>query len=163
MHETNMNATDYTIRLATLEDSRELARLRWDFSPDEVAASGQPFEAFLEGFRAFLAFALASGSWTIWVVEQNGRLTHNIWVHSIRKVPRPGQFNNRIAYITNVYADPDRRGQGIGTELLRHVIEWGREQGFELLFVWSDTKAVSYYLRSGFVNRGEVLEYLYED
>jgi hypothetical protein len=50
------------IRQATLADAAELARLRWDFSPDAVAPSGQPF-------AEFLCAALAGAGLVVWAAE----------------------------------------------------------------------------------------------
>src|SRR5438105_1358832 len=123
------------LRLATENDTRELARLRWDFSPEESAASGQSFEAFHAGFADFWGRALAGGNWAAWVAEQSGRLVATIWVQVIHKVPRPGRFggHNRYGYVTNVYTEPGIRGQGIGSQLLRRTIEWARSQELQFL------------------------------
>src|SRR5262245_13314695 len=98
-----MSATPPHIRQATSRDAAELARLRWDFSPDEVAASGQSFAEFTYEFGHFLGDALHSGDWSIWVAEQDERLIANIYVYRVQKVPRPGRFGQRYGYMTNVY------------------------------------------------------------
>ncbi len=79
------------IRQATRDDVAELARLRWDFSPNEAAVSQQTFSKWSVEFGQFLSSALDSGKWTIWVVESNTRLIANIWVYQVPKVPRPGK------------------------------------------------------------------------
>jgi GNAT superfamily N-acetyltransferase len=146
------------IRPATQEDATELARLRWDFSPDEVAASGQSFAEFRRGFSDFLRGALASSNWVVWVAESEQRLIANIYVQIIHKVPRPGRFGNRYGYMTNVYAEPEVRGQGIGSRLLKNVIEWARGQRLEFLIVWPSEESVAYYERAGFRQSPDALE-----
>ena len=80
------------IRQATVGDAAELARLRWDFSPDEVAAGGQPFDAFAAGFAAFLDEALAGGAWAIWVAADEGRLLGNLYLQTIAKSSPAGRL-----------------------------------------------------------------------
>ena len=150
------------IRQATEADGAELARLRWDFSPEEVAASGQSFEQFSAGFHDFLASALATGNWTVWVAEHAGRLVANIWVQAVHTVPRPGRFGRRYGYVTNVYTEPELRGQGIGSRLLERTIEWARDQRLAFLFLWPSEESVSFYQRAGFRYSSETLE-LYLD
>lgn len=148
------------LRQATAADLDELARLRWDFSPDQVAAGRQSFEAFRAGFEIFWASALAGGNWTVWVAEREERLVANIWVQVIDKVPRPGRFggHNRYGYVTNVYTEPARRGQGIGSQLLQSVIEWARAQDLEFLVVWPGEESVAFYERAGFRPSPDALE-----
>ena len=147
-----------SIRLATARDAAELARLRWDFSPDEVAASGQSFAEFARDFEQFLHDALRSGDWSIWMAEQEGRLIANIYVNLVHKVPRPGRFGQRYGYVTNVYTEPDVRNAGIGSALLQRVIAWAREQRLELLLVWPSDESVRFYLRAGFIPSPTAME-----
>jgi GNAT superfamily N-acetyltransferase len=147
-------------RQATEADADELARLRWDFSPDQVAAGGQSFEEFRAAFREFWASALASGNWCVWVAEQKGRLVAHIWVQVIHKVPRPGRFggHNRFGYVTNVYTEPDLRSRGIGFQLLKLSIDWAREQELEFLVVWPGVESVPFYERGGFRASPDAME-----
>ena len=149
---------DLRIRRATHADADELARLRWDFSPDEVAAGTQTFAEWGAGFGRFLAAALDGEDWIVWVVEAEGRLIANIWVYLVPKVPRPGRFGKRFGYVTNVYATPDVRGVGIGSALMRQVVTWAREQQLELLLVWPSEESRSFYRRAGFVPSVEGME-----
>jgi GNAT superfamily N-acetyltransferase len=146
------------IRLATFADAAELARLRWDFSPDEVAASGQPYDEFAAGFADFLRHALAGGDWAIWVAEERGRLIANVYVRVIGKVPRPGRFGAAYGYVTNVYAEPGARNRGTGSALLRAVIAWARERRLEFLIVWPAEESVRFYERAGFRRAAEAME-----
>ena len=122
------------LRTATERDSSELARLRWDFSPDEVQASGQTYADFTTKFGVFLAQALASGMWVVWVAEQMGRL------------------------IGNIYVDAVSRGQGIGTALLKQVIAWAGEQNLEFLIVWLAEDSINYYERCGFTPVSDAMQ-----
>jgi GNAT superfamily N-acetyltransferase len=152
------SALDIHIRQATARDAAELARLRWDFSPDEVAASGQRFGEFARDFERFLHDALHSGDWSIWVAEQEERLIANIYVHLVKKVPRPGRFGQRYGYVTNVYAEPDVRNAAIGSALLQQMIGWARDQRLELLLVWPSDESLRFYLRAGFIPSPSAME-----
>jgi GNAT superfamily N-acetyltransferase len=146
------------IRQATSRDAAELARLRWDFSPDEVMASGQSLAEFACGFEHFLHDALSSGHWSIWVAERDERLIANIYINLVRKVPRPGRFGQRYGYITNVYVEPGARNAGIGSALVRQVIAWAREQRLELLLLWPSDESVRFYARAGFISSPTAME-----
>ncbi len=146
------------IRRATYADAAELARLRWDFSPDEVATGSQTLAEWNTEFARFLKSALDSGNWVVWVAESEGQLIANIWVYLVPKVPRPERFGKRWGYVTNVYASPQVRGAGIGSTLMRSVIAWAEEQGLELLLVWPSLESRSFYARAGFNPSTETME-----
>jgi GNAT superfamily N-acetyltransferase len=146
-----MKAATPQIRQATIQDAAELARLRWDFSPDEVASGQQSFAEFAHEFEQFLRDALERGDWSIWVAEDQQRLIANIYIYRVHKVPRPNHFGQRYGYITNVYAEPAVRNAGIGSALLQRVIAWARDQRLELLLVWPSDESVRFYRRAGFM------------
>jgi GNAT superfamily N-acetyltransferase len=154
-----------SLRLAAVDDATELARLRWDSSPDEVAAGRESFDDFRREFEQFLEPALAGGNWAVWVAEQEGRLVSQIWVQIIHKVPRPGRFagHNRYGYVTNVYTVPERRGQRIGGRLLERVVQWAREQELEFLVVWPSEESVRFYERGGFGASPDALELHFDE
>jgi GNAT superfamily N-acetyltransferase len=145
-------------RLAVPADALELARMRWDASPEEVARSGQDYSAFCEAFVAFVGDALASGDWAIWVAAGNDRLQAHVYVRLIRKAPRPGRFGATWGYVTSVYTEPVLRNRGLGSELLRHVVAWAREQNLEFLLLWPSERSVPFYLRAGFGPSPDALE-----
>jgi GNAT superfamily N-acetyltransferase len=146
------------IRKATLEDAAELARLRWEFSPDEVQATDQTLEAFAQGFGDFMRRGLESGGWVIWVGVGDERILANIYVHCVTKVPRPGLFGKCLGYMTNVYVESEYRNRGIGSALLEHVVAWARQQGIELLIVWPSEASQTFYQRFGFKRSAEAME-----
>lgn len=149
---------DIIYRKATLEDASELARLRWDFSPDEVLSGAQSFEDFVQQFAVFLAAALEEKIWTIWVAATERQLLGNIYIQPVHKVPRPGSFNRKYGYVTNVYMEPAARGIGIGSRLLQHVIAWAREERLEFLVLWPSEESANYYARAGFHPSPDALE-----
>lgn len=142
-----------TFRRGTLADAPRLAQLRWDFSPDEIAAGIQPFEEFAREFTEWLAVALAGDEWVIWLAELDGRVIANMYVRKINKLPRPGRFHDYLGYVTNVYTEPEFRSQGIGSALLQHVIAWAREEHLVSLLLWPAEESVEFYLRNGFARR----------
>src|SRR5262249_10143386 len=101
------DSIDLRIRQATAEASAELARLRWDFSPDEVASGRQSYLEFREDFAEFLKESSIRGNWSVWVAESGARLIANAYLQIVSKVPRPGKFDLKWGYVTNVYVEPE--------------------------------------------------------
>lgn len=64
-------------------------------------------------------------------------------------------FDGPLAQLEELYVRPDRRGQGIGGELLTAAIELTRQRGGEEMHInvdEVDTDARRFYERHGFVN-----------
>jgi GNAT superfamily N-acetyltransferase len=146
------------MRQAILEDAAQVARFRWEFSPDEVQATDQTLEAFAQGFADFMRLGLESGAWVVWTGVTDGRIIANIYVHCVAKVPRPGLFGKCFGYMTNVYVESEYRNRGVGSALLEHVVAWARQQGIELLIVWPSEAALTFYQRFGFKHSAEAME-----
>ena len=50
------------------------------------------------------------------------------------------------------------RGRGVGTALLRALMEEGRKQGFERLILAAQVQAMPFYEKEGFVAEGDVFD-----
>lgn len=150
--------TPPTIRRASAADAPELARLRWDFSPDEVADWRGDYAEYARDFAAFAEKALGGGDWLVWVAEVSGRLVGNVWVPRFGKVPRPGAFAGCWGYVTNVYVEEAARDRGVGSLLLGAAVDCAKAAGWELLLVWPSERSVPFYRRAGFAPPPEALE-----
>ena len=114
---------------------------------------------FLEVCVDYLKAGLLDKSWAYWVADRDGELISLIFLKRIRRVPKPNRMHDEYGYITNVYTKPLYRGQGIGSELMRHVLAWAEAEDIENLIVWPSDTSIAFYARSGFVNENDVMEY----
>jgi GNAT superfamily N-acetyltransferase len=55
-----------------------------------------------------------------------------------------------LGFLGAVYALPEARNRGIGSRLLRSVVDWAGEEGLESLVVAPSDRSVRYYERAGF-------------
>ena len=151
------------IRQANLKDAQALARMRWNLRMHDSPVDPDVYAEFEAVFTEFLNDALTNGRWLIWVAEQDGAVIAQIYVQIIRKVPRPGALYQCFGYITNVYALPDYRNQGIGSQLMEHVLAWAKAQELEFVILWPSERSVPYYERLGFERPDDVLLLTLED
>jgi len=144
-------------RTATEKDFPQLAEMRWDFrqeSGEEIAVVEK--SEFIEKCLEFLQNE--STSFVYWIAENDGEIVSHIFVNRIKLVPRPCRIKDSFAYLTNTYTKPEFRGKGIGAELLQKVIEWAKDEDFELILVYPSEESISFYGRLGFENDKEVLK-----
>ena len=138
------------IRGATTADVEQLVEMRHAFTFEDTEPNATSRPANTAECRSFLEDALAGSTWQIWVAELDGRLVAHVFVALIDKVPRPVRENSRIAYLTNVYTDPDFRGRGIGAKLVERAQEAAPAANVELMIVWPSHESVAFYRRHGF-------------
>lgn len=147
-------------RIAAEADLDELAQMRWDFRLEEAPGDtvhGQ--SSFLQTCATFLRQGLREQRWTYWVAEQDRQIVSHIYIQRVPKVPKPNKLDDALGYVTNVYTRPAYRGQGIGTQLMTHVLQWLREHNLESLIVWPSETSAGFYERAGFCRSPDLLEY----
>jgi GNAT superfamily N-acetyltransferase len=145
----------YTVREASLADVVELARLRWEFRGDSQSVQAQ--SDFMQDCDAWLRDAIRSGRWVITVAaSETGSLLGCMYLQCIEKVPSPGEIRRAWGYVTNCYVAVERRGTGVGRNLLDLLIDVARARRLEFLIVWPSDRAVSFYGRAGFQPTTEV-------
>jgi GNAT superfamily N-acetyltransferase len=141
------------IRQARLEDVDELARLRWEFRIGSGTPMTRDYASFLREFQAFAADALADGArWRAWVADEDGRLVGCAWLQIVAKVPHPSRTltERPIAYVTNMFVDPDHRSLGLGRDLLDRAIAYARERDVDGVVLWPSERSRPFYERAGF-------------
>ena len=146
-------------RTATDHDLEQLAAMRWDWRVEDASASpGMARETFVEECARFLSDGLRDGTWVYWLAEDGGRIAAHLFVHRIRKVPKPSRMADAIGYVTNVYTRPEYRGRRVGSALLQQVVSWAREEDLDVLVVWPSDESVRFYERSGFRSHNDIME-----
>jgi GNAT superfamily N-acetyltransferase len=129
-------------RLATVDDADALARLLHDFNIEfDTPAPDVPKIA--ANLRALLAgdatFAFLAGTPPVGVGLVT--LRPNVW------------YDGPVALLDELYVVPDRRGEGIGSEMIELFVAECRARGVELIEInvdESDVDAQRFYRRHGF-------------
>jgi GNAT superfamily N-acetyltransferase len=145
------------IRTANAADAGALARLRYALR----ASTGVATEAeadFIKRCEVWMAEHLKERAWHCWVAEINEYLAGAVWLQLVEKIPNPRSEPEHHAYITNFYVEEQARGQGIGSKLLREVIEWCRTRDVHAIILWPTERSRTLYERHGFAVRDDLLE-----
>lgn len=132
----------WTPRLATTADADEIARLLHDFNTEFDTPSPGP--AVLAGrLRSLLAgdetFAILAGTPPVALALVTVR--PNVW------------YEGRVALLDELYVEPERRDQGIGSAVVELLLSTARAQGISLVEInvdEGDVDAQRFYERHGF-------------
>lgn len=146
-------------RLATPADAAELAELRWRFRAEDGEPVRCDRESFAGACAAFFRREMAEERQANWLALEDDGIVACVTVHRVPLVPRPCRIVDAFGVVTNSYTLPERRGRGIGTELLEHVEAWARNEDLELLIVWPSEQAASLYRRAGFSDEHDILQF----
>lgn len=79
------------------------------------------------------------------------------WLALVGRVPDPGSHNRMHADMQSVYVQAPYRNQGVGTRMIREVIDIARDAGCDKLSVHSGRTALPLYLREGFTRIDQLL------
>lgn len=104
------------------------------------------FEALVAGiYQEFHELPEAPGK-HLWVAERNGKILGSVFVI-------PYERSAETAQLRMLYVEPEARGLGIGTLLVKQVVAFAREHGYRRVKLWTQeslTSARKIYAAQGF-------------
>jgi GNAT superfamily N-acetyltransferase len=142
-----------SIRPADVGDVDELTRLRWTFRVEAGTPASLDRDAFGADMRDFVTDAFSVGSdWRAWAAEADGRLVGCVWLRLVERVPHPNlpRGARPIAYLTNMYVEPELRDAGLGRRLLEVALDAARSDEVDGVVLWPSDRSRPFYERAGF-------------
>lgn len=149
---------DCRIRRAVPDDTRALARLRYEFRAG-LDPAAEPEDSFVERCAAWMrAHLAAAGAWCCWIAHDSDGIVGTIWLQLIDKLPNPVAERERHAYITSLYVRPEHRCAGLGSALLDAALAECDARGVDAVLLWPTPRSRSLYQRHGFAPAADLLE-----
>jgi GNAT superfamily N-acetyltransferase len=141
-------------RQADRSDADELARLRWTWRAVERGEQGDSDQ-----------FSSDFASWMIeherthlpYLIEIGGCAVGMAWLVVIERIPGPENWRRLSGVLQSVYVVPEHRNHGLGTPLIRELIEGARTRGLDYLSVHPSPLSFAFYRRLGFLGEGSLL------
>jgi GNAT superfamily N-acetyltransferase len=134
-----------------------LARLRWRWRTEEGSTAGVDRAWFLDFFTSWILDHMSSH--VPFLVEVDGRVSGMAFLMLASRVPNPRQMDRRCGDVQSVYVVPEARNAQVGTALLDTILTEARDRELTVVTVHSSERAVPFYVRAGFKEGQNWLEW----
>ena len=149
-----------TVQRASDNDLGDLIALRYRWRSEESGETGMDFEEFEPRCRQWLIEH--RDTHLGYVARRASRPIGCAWLCVIDRVPGPGRFERRGGMLQSVYVEPLTRNAGVGSDLIRVLLEDARRMGLDYVMVHPSSKSFGFYCRLGFETADRALELRFE-
>ena len=108
-------------------------------------------QADLQNYAQWVASALAEGTYLGILEERDNRVVAGIGLTLLNWGPVRGSASPYRGRIVDAFTSSSWRGRGIGSSLLRSILEAGRARGVDAFCLASTSLSRRLYERAGFV------------
>lgn len=138
------------IRRAGIEDLEVLLQWRMEVLQNVFALPGKPSEELQKANLDYYQKALADGGHFAVFAEGNGNIVGCGGVCFYQEMPSPDNPSGWCGYLMNIYTRAAVRGQGIGTKIVRALLDETARRGIHKVYLETTDQARSLYERIGF-------------
>jgi GNAT superfamily N-acetyltransferase len=149
-------ALNIKIRPAILADIPEVLRQRRRMYEDMHTTDTAALTAMTELTTEYLHKAIPDGTFRAWLACDEERPIAGGAVVISPWPAHPYDLECRRATILNVYTDPEYRRRGIARQLMRTMIAWCRQEGFERITLHASDDGRHLYESLGFEASNEM-------
>lgn len=142
----------YRIRLATLDDVDEMISLRLVFLKEVGSLSGGvDCDELEEAIRRYLVRKMPAGEFIAWVAESEGEVVGTSGLTFFERPPNGANMAGIEAYLSNMYTVPGWRGKGVGTALVKAIIDHLKGTQVRRIWLHATEQGRPIYEKAGFV------------
>src|SRR6058998_2836186 len=139
------------IRRATLRDLDSLVRHRREMWRAIAGHTEPELDAADRVYRAWARHRLQTGKLVGFLAEApDGSIVAGGCVWLRENQPRPGWEDQSMPYLMSMYTDPQFRGKGLATHIVKEAIRWSRAHGFRRIVLHASDEGRGVYARLGF-------------
>jgi GNAT superfamily N-acetyltransferase len=144
------------IRRETFDDVSLIVHHRRAMFEDMKRGSAKSLDAMDAAFEPWLRKHMAAGDYLGWFAEVDGVAVAGVGLWMMEWPPGPLDPSDRRPYILNVYTEPDYRGHGLATQLMRILMDYCQTQGFKAVVLHASHFGRPVYDHLGFVSTNEM-------
>lgn len=140
------------VRSVRASDLDEVVRQRLGLLRDTRYASLAAIRRYVPRFRRWFRRELRAGRlWGVLAESPDGRAVGGGLVWLQPRAPSPRFPQQEGPYLFSVFTDPDQRGRGVATRVVRALVEGARDRGYARIELHATESGRGVYERLGFV------------
>ncbi len=147
---------DIRIRPATEADLTAIIRHRRFMFSDMGLTDEAGLDAMQATSEPWIGAGLHDGSYRGWLAEIDGRVVAGGGLVVVGYPSAPSDPQPRRVWILNMYTEPEFRGRGLAKSIVKTMIEWCREQGFNWVSLHASDAGRHLYESLGFQPTNEM-------
>ncbi len=139
---------------AAKDDIDELIRLRIAYISEDTGRIPEPdIKEFKERLRDYFGRKLEN-ELIVFTARESKRIVAVAFLQIIEMPVNSNVVNGFYGIVLNVYTEPEYRGKGIGTELMKDLLKYGKDRKLSRIDLSSTEAGYPMYSRLGFRDRG---------
>jgi GNAT superfamily N-acetyltransferase len=91
------------------------------------------------------------------LVDRDEAAVGMAWLVITERIPGPEKWRRRSGHLQSVYVRPDHRNDGLGSLMIRTLIEAAESEELSYLSVHPSPRSFPFYRRLGFSGEGDLL------
>ena len=150
---------DIQYGIATKDDIDELIRLRIAYMIDDFGSVSEEERAGMEKQLPDYFSRKLGTELIAFVAKEGDRIVSVAYLHIIEMPANSVLLNGLYGEVLSVYTEPDYRGKGICTKLMKNLVEYGKNIGLGRIDRSATDEGYPIYARIGFKDK----EHRYRD
>jgi len=142
--------------LATPDDLEVILSHRREMFREMGGDYEQKIHVFDKASRIYFDNALRDGSYHGVLCRIDGTVVAGGGVVIAAWPGSPMNFDSRRAWILNIYVEPSHRRQGIARAIMRELVDWCRQNGFQSVALHASEEGRALYEKLGFQSTNEM-------
>ncbi len=149
--------TGFKVRPAAVRDIPTLTSQRHRMFEDMHSPPAKDIAIHDKAFPAWAKREIRAKRLICFLVEDEGGRTvggGSLWLRDVQ--PYPGFAGGKIPYLMSVYTEPDFRGKGAATLVIKHAMVWAKKHGYSAMSLHASKDGRKIYESLGWASGNEM-------
>ncbi|MGN0244481.1 MAG: GNAT family N-acetyltransferase [Lachnospiraceae bacterium] len=138
---------------ASKDDIKELIRLRIAYMIDDFGGVSDHERECMEKQLPDYFNRKLGNELVVFIAKDDNRIVSVAYLHIIEMPANSILLNGLYGEVLNVYTEPEYRGKGICTQLIKKLIEYGKTRGLGRVDLSATKEGYPIYKKVGFVDK----------